>query len=87
MADVPAFDPAGPQLVYVALADHLAARIAAGELRPGARLPSERDLAAEYGVAYMTVRRAAALLRERGLIVTVHGRGTYVAEPQEPEEP
>lgn len=87
MADVPAFDPAGPQLVYVALADHLAARIAAGELRPGARLPAERDLASEYGVAYMTVRRATALLRERGLIVTVHGRGTYVAEPQEPEEP
>jgi len=29
-------------------------------------------------VAYDTVRRAAVLLRERGLIVTVHGRGTYV---------
>jgi DNA-binding GntR family transcriptional regulator len=78
---VPEFDPTGPQLVYVALADHIAARIAAGELRPGARLPSERDLAAEYGVAYLTVRRAAAVLRERGLIVTVHGRGTYLTEP------
>jgi len=31
------------------------------------------------GVAYDTVRRAAVLLRERGLIITVHGRGTYVA--------
>lgn len=81
MGDVPAFDPAGPQLIYVALADHIAARIASGELRPGARLPAERDLAAEYGVAYMTVRRAAGELRERGLIVTIHGRGTYVAEP------
>jgi DNA-binding transcriptional regulator YhcF (GntR family) len=29
---------------------------------------------------YDTVRRAAVLLRERGLIVTVHGRGTYVTE-------
>lgn len=82
---VPAFEADGPQLVYVALANHIAARIAAGELRPGARLPSERDLAAEYGVAYLTVRRAAAVLRSRGLIVTVHGRGTYVAEPGEPE--
>ncbi len=45
----------------------------------GARLPAERDLAAEYGVAYDTIRRATALLRERGLIQTVHGRGTFVA--------
>jgi GntR family transcriptional regulator len=78
---VPEFDPQGPELVYVAVADHIAARVRAGELRPGARLPAERDLAAEYGVAYMTIRRAAGLLRERGLIVTVHGRGTFVAEP------
>jgi DNA-binding transcriptional MocR family regulator len=44
-----------------------------------ARLPPERELARDCGVAYDTVRRAAVLLRERGLIVTVHGRGTYVA--------
>ena len=37
-------------------------------------------MAAEYGVAYDTVRRATALLRERGLIVTIVGRGTYVSE-------
>ncbi|MDJ1131773.1 GntR family transcriptional regulator [Streptomyces iconiensis] len=80
---VPDFNPTGPQLVYVAVADHIAARIAAGELGIGARLPAERDLATEYGVAYLTVRRATALLRERGLIVTVHGRGTYVAEPDD----
>ena len=42
------------------------------------KLPSERSFAEEYGVAYTTVRHAMALLRERGLIVTVHGRGTYV---------
>ena len=42
-------------------------------------MPPERELAHDTGVAYDTVRRAAVLLRERGLIVTVHGRGTYVA--------
>lgn len=78
---IPEFNPQGPQLVYVAVADHIAARIAAGELVPGARLPAERDLAVEYGVAYLTVRRAAGVLRERGLIVTVHGKGTFVADP------
>ncbi|MFW5416602.1 winged helix-turn-helix transcriptional regulator [Nocardiopsis sp. CNT-189] len=64
----------------MAVADHIAARIRAGELSPGMRLPPERELAEEYGVAYMTVRRASKELRERGLIVTVHGKGTFVAE-------
>lgn len=76
------FDPQPSELVYVALADHIAARIASGELRPGARLPAERAIADEYGVAYQTVRRATAELRERGLILTVHGRGTFVANPE-----
>jgi len=78
--DRPRIDPHGPKLIYVQVADDIEARITSGELRPGARLPAERDLAVEYGVAYDTVRRAAALLRERGLIVTVIGRGTFVAE-------
>jgi DNA-binding GntR family transcriptional regulator len=71
-------NPDGPELVYLQVADHIAARIASGELTRGARLPAERDLATEYGVAYDTVRRATAVLRDRRLILTVHGRGTYV---------
>ena len=78
MSDHPAIDPAAPKLVYVQVADHITARIEAGELAPGARLPAERDLATEYGVAYDTIRRATALLRDRGLILTIVGRGTYV---------
>jgi GntR family transcriptional regulator len=65
-------------LVYVRVADDIAARIASGELAPGTRLRAERDLATHYGVAYGTIRRATQLLRERGLIVTIHGRGTFV---------
>ncbi|MFJ4690050.1 GntR family transcriptional regulator [Streptomyces sp. NPDC088766] len=80
-SEVPDFNPQGAQLIYVAVADHVEARIRSGELQPGARLPSERDLAKEYGVAYLTVRRAAQVLRERGLVETVHGRGTFVADP------
>ena len=76
----PPIRPDGPELVYVQVADHIAARIASGELAPGTRLPPERDLATIYGVAYDTIRRANELLRKRGLIVTVHGRGTFVAE-------
>lgn len=76
---MPDFSADGPTPVYVRVADWIESRITSGELKPGTRLPAERDLARDLGVAYDTVRRAAALLRERGLIITVHGRGTYVA--------
>jgi DNA-binding GntR family transcriptional regulator len=76
---MPDFSVDSPTPVYVRVADGVETRIMSGELKSGARLPPERELASDLGVAYDTVRRAAALLRERGLIVTVHGRGTYVA--------
>lgn len=72
---------AAPKLAYLRVADDIAGRITSGELAPGTRLRSERDLAEHYGVAFHTVRRAMGILRERGLIVSVHGRGTFVAEP------
>ncbi len=78
---MPDFSVDSPTPVYVRVADWIESRITSGELKPGARLPPDRELASDFGVAYDTVRRAAALLRERGLIVTVDGRGTYVAEP------
>jgi len=74
----PAIDPKAPKLVYAQVADHITARIEAGDLAPGARLPAERDMATEYGVSYDTIRRATALLRDQGLIITIVGRGTYV---------
>jgi DNA-binding GntR family transcriptional regulator len=84
--DHPTIDPNAPKLIYVQVADHIAAHIASGELAPGARLRAERDLASEYGVAYDTIRRATALLRERGLIITIVGRGTFVRpQPPDPE--
>jgi GntR family transcriptional regulator len=78
--DSPEFKADSPTPVYVQVADYLAARIASGELQPGARLPAERDMSRDLGVAYDTIRRATALLRERELIVTVVGKGTYVVE-------
>ena len=65
----------GSEYAYVQVADDIQRRIAEGEI--SAKLPSERSFAEEYGVAYTTVRHAMAVLRECGVIVTVHGRGTY----------
>ncbi|MER5441759.1 winged helix-turn-helix domain-containing protein [Streptomyces sp. NPDC002790] len=78
----PPIDPTKIAYVYMQMADHIADRIAKGELLPGARLPGERDLAAEYGVANLTARRATRELRERGLVVTLPAKGTFVAYPE-----
>jgi len=71
-------DPYGADHAYVQVADDVERRIAAGEIQK--KLPAERALADEYGVSYVTVRSAMKLLRERGVIITVHGRGTFVKE-------
>lgn len=80
--EVPAFAPGPAEYVYAAMADHIAQRIRAGDLRTGARLPGERDLAEEYGVALGTVRRAVEELRGRGLVITLPAKGTFVAESE-----
>ena len=71
-------DPIGnADYTYVQAANVIAARIEAGEITH--RLPAERDLAKELGVAYQTLRHAMKALRDRGLIITRQGRGTFVA--------
>ncbi|MET9415220.1 winged helix-turn-helix domain-containing protein [Streptomyces klenkii] len=76
----PPVDPTRVAYVYMQVADHVAAQIEAGTLRPGARLAGERDLAEQYGVAIGTVRRAIQELRARGLLVTLPAKGTFVPE-------
>ncbi|NED99287.1 winged helix-turn-helix transcriptional regulator [Phytoactinopolyspora halotolerans] len=75
------FDPrAGePGYIYLRLANHLAGLIATGELKPGARLPGERDFAFALDVSVGTLRRSMDELCERGLVVKVPAKGTYVA--------
>lgn len=60
------------------LARLLRAPIDEGTLGPGARLPSERELASEHGVARNTAREAIRLLAEQGLVTAEHGRGVFV---------
>jgi DNA-binding GntR family transcriptional regulator len=67
--------------IYRQLSDLLEARLIE-ESRPGDRLPSEAELSHEYDVNRLTVRRALNELNQRGLIETVHGKGSFVAEPR-----
>src|SRR3954453_759196 len=66
--------PLGTQLAW-----KLRAAIAAGALRSGDRLPAVRELAAAAGVNVNTARAVYARLAEQGVIVSEHGRGTFVA--------
>ena len=63
---------------YAQLVQILQGQIAAGELRPGDRLPSESQLCKYHSVSPMTVRRAINILAEQGAVITEQGRGTFV---------
>jgi GntR family transcriptional regulator len=78
MAEAPAFDHESLTPLYVQVADYITGQIQAGNLRPGSRLPAERDLADQWGVAYQTIRRAMRELRARGLVASVVGKGTFI---------
>lgn len=71
------------------LAEQIAAAIrraiVTGELRPGDRLPSGRDLAESSGVTLETVQRGYRLLVDDGLVVARVGRGTSVAADVDPQ--
>jgi GntR family transcriptional regulator len=69
---------AGP--LYRQIADKLRRRIEAGELQPGMQVPTEDELMASYHVSRNTVRGALKELTTRGLVYTLHGKGTFVAE-------
>ena len=63
---------------YRRVVDRVVADIASGKLRPGDRLPPQREFADQQGIATSTASRAYGELARRGLIVGEVGRGTYV---------
>jgi DNA-binding GntR family transcriptional regulator len=73
-----AVDPQSATPVYVQVADILRTRIESGQLLPDRPVPSETQLQQEFGVARGTARKAIAVLRDQGLVITVMGRGSYV---------
>lgn len=70
--------PGGIEYVYTRLAADIERRIRAGEWAAGDRLPSREEIAADYGVAERTVRRALRELQAAGLVTVMPARGAYV---------
>ena len=63
---------------WVQVSERLIREIGAGRLADGARLPPERDMAAELGIAVGTLRKALADLAAKGLLERRQGSGNYV---------
>ncbi|MFK0221919.1 GntR family transcriptional regulator [Streptomyces vinaceus] len=76
MSPTPSRDSGKPR--YLQIADDLGQQIRNNILRPGEQVPSESELMERYGVSQGTVRKAMTELRTTGLIVTHHGKGSYV---------
>lgn len=63
------------------LVERLTLQIRAGEIAPGAKLPTEVEIIASHGVSRTVVREALSRLSAAGLTETHHGIGTFVREP------
>ena len=65
--------------MYLQIMEQIRARVAAGDWPSGKELPSIRALAAALSVSVITVKRAYLEMEHAGLIVTQHGKGSFVA--------
>ncbi len=74
------FQKITPEKLSAAVVRQIEMLILRGILRPGERLPSERDLSEQLGVSRPSLRDAVADLEARGLLVAKPGAGIFVAE-------
>jgi DNA-binding FadR family transcriptional regulator len=72
------------QRVYEQIAEHLTQLIRERDMRPGDRLPPERELASQLGVSRPSVREAMIALETAGLVEVRTGSGTYIREISSP---
>lgn len=77
-------DPGSPDPPFAQLRTQIAARVAAGDLAPGERLPTVRAMAGQVGLAVNTVARVYRELEADGVVTTEGRRGTFVTAPSAP---
>jgi len=74
------FKKVSQQKISETIASEIQRQLLDGNIQPGERLPSERDLAKEFEVSRPSIREAIQLLRSRGLLTSRPGGGTFAAE-------
>ena len=67
------------QPIYEQIVEQIKGMVMRGELKENTPLPSVRGMAKDLKVSALTVKKAYDVLTEEGLIVTVHGKGSFVA--------
>ncbi len=72
--------PVSPDPLYQQIADQIKEAVAGGELEPGEKLPSIRDLAKALNISVITVKRAYTDLEAEAVIRARPGLGSFVAE-------
>jgi GntR family transcriptional repressor for pyruvate dehydrogenase complex len=70
--------PVQTERLYQQIVQQIELRFVTGELKVGDQLPSERELAEQFGVSRIAVREAVKALREKGLVEIRPGRGTFI---------
>ncbi len=63
---------------YLQIVDAIKIAIREGRLKNGDPLPSVRHLASELKISALTIKKAYDLLEEKGLVKTIHGKGSYI---------
>jgi DNA-binding transcriptional regulator YhcF (GntR family) len=71
------------RILYKKIADELIGKIERGDLRPGDRVPSEKQMAELYHVSVITTKNAMNTLADRGILVRERGRGTFIAAAED----
>lgn len=76
-----------PEPLWMQARDSLVNRISVGEIKPGSRLPPERELCGTLGISRVTLRKALTALVDEGVLRAAQGRGWYVAAAERKEWP
>lgn len=67
------------QPIYEQMVEQVKAEILAGKLLPETKLPSVRELAKDLRISAFTVKKAYDTLEQEGFVMTIHGKGSFVA--------
>jgi GntR family transcriptional regulator len=73
-----------PEPLWIQAVNLINSEIENGTLKPGSRLPPERELCLQLGISRVTLRKALNKLVENGVLTPSHGRGWYVADRDAP---
>lgn len=74
------YQPIHSPRLYEQIVQQIEERILRGDLEPGEKLPSEHEMADQFGVSRTAIREATKTLRAKGLVEVQLGRGTFVSE-------